>query len=76
MANLFLLMSKLQSEFSLQLTDVPALVLLHLSKFAAFVSRLELLVFCISVFLQIANLNSVLFSKLADDCYSIEVRLR
>ena len=63
MANLFLLMSKLQSEFCLQLTDVPALVLLHLSKFAAFVSRFELLVFCISVFLQIANLNFLFYSQ-------------
>lgn len=45
MANLFLLMSKLQSEFSFQLTDVPALVLLHLSKFAAFVNRLGIIGF-------------------------------
>jgi hypothetical protein len=37
MANLFLFMSKLQGEFSFQLTDVSALALLQLTKFAAFI---------------------------------------
>lgn len=39
MTNLFLFMSKLQGEFSFQLTDVSALVLLQLTKFAAFMDK-------------------------------------
>jgi hypothetical protein len=38
-ANLFLFMSKLQGEFSFQLTDVSALVVLQLTEFAAFINE-------------------------------------